>query len=719
MSRAKIILMLVLVTASLALAERVYVYEVQSDFELPEGAAPHIPGASWKFGGQALVVYVPRDIGPGIVLFTNETADVRLYDRRYFLLVIPAGIRPSPKAKAEAVLETGDGVIPLVFRGPDRGIVDIAAADLKDAEAILRQLGLEPEYRGKARLKKVDTQERSPEAGSSPFGSVGVQAARPSLGSTLDVYGGIYFRSVTVSKTGRVDIPVHGDVSACPNVPDAANVGYDARYLTLGVLIVGGTVNGELVVDVFKIDVTGCEYLGTRRYFIANKTRYWVDLVNPTNSVSELAVRLYLNVNSYTGRPRVNVSGAVLYTRTYRHGFEIGEFSAKTASASGYLVYNYVRRIVIGPYVAYDGYVANTFSSTLSLDISTDPVNGACKDLSITSYLNGAIYSRSTYKGAYNGLVCVYNVNIPGVSQAGFTFEYSYAKAFGGGLFWVLDVVYADGSTPYIRTIHLKDSDTFRYWRWAEQWKTWPDFVDSIWASPFLSSTFEIYLAPTEPSAAPGIYHGLVTVRPNAAGQTQTRVIVTISGRYIYPGLGSVVYINKAEVYMFVPLPTDGAEVNAEAYLMPGGSLTSITAPKWVEIAQRVKDAIDFILTITGFGGRAAGLLSFVVGQALQSAGDVVRVEQLSYNSLRLVYQRGWGSYVSSDTVIAPLSIPALEGRKVPTEITLTQICLDGFCTTPNLKTYVQPDTGYLKALHTTVKNWMFRGQTQHTDVYR
>jgi hypothetical protein len=147
--------------AVLAAAERVYVYEVESDFEITEDV-PHVPGISWRFGEQLLVVWVPRDVAPGIILFTNETVPVRLYDRTYFLLVVPADARPSQRAEAEALLKTPDGTYPVVFRKPDGGIIDILAHSIEDALAILKQLGLQPEYRGKAELRRIDTAKRDP-----------------------------------------------------------------------------------------------------------------------------------------------------------------------------------------------------------------------------------------------------------------------------------------------------------------------------------------------------------------------------------------------------------------------------------------------------------------------------------------------------------------------------------------------------------------------------
>jgi hypothetical protein len=100
-----------------------------------------------------LVVWVPRDVAPGIILFTNETTPIPLYDRKYFLLVVPADAQPSQRTEAEAFLKTPDGTYPVVFRKPDAGIIDILAHSIEDALAILKQMGLQPEYRGKAELR--------------------------------------------------------------------------------------------------------------------------------------------------------------------------------------------------------------------------------------------------------------------------------------------------------------------------------------------------------------------------------------------------------------------------------------------------------------------------------------------------------------------------------------------------------------------------------------
>jgi hypothetical protein len=167
-----------------AAAERVYVYEVESDFEIAEDV-PHVPGISWQFGEQLLVIWVPRDVAPGVVLFTNETAPIPLYDRTYFLLVVPADAQPSQRARAEAFLKTPDGTYPVVFRKPDAGILYTTAHSIEDALTTLKQIGLQPEYRGKAELRRIDTAKRDPDAGRETAADVTpTQVSRPSIGST-------------------------------------------------------------------------------------------------------------------------------------------------------------------------------------------------------------------------------------------------------------------------------------------------------------------------------------------------------------------------------------------------------------------------------------------------------------------------------------------------------------------------------------------------------
>jgi hypothetical protein len=697
------------VLALLAAAERVYVYEVESDVGITEDV-PHVPGISWRFGEQLLVVWVPRDIKPGVILFTGEIAPIPLYDRRYFLLVVPADAQPSQRTEAEVLLKTPDGVYPVVFRKPDAGIIDITTHSVEEALTILKQMGLQPEYRGKAELIAKGDPDAGREAAAPTL------PRRPSINSTFDVYGGLCFRETPVTKTGLVVIPVRGTQSACTNVEGAAYVGYDARSFTPGTLIKGGAVDADLIVEVYKIQRDGsCTFLGSQRFRLANNTRYWVSLINSTTSVDELAVFVMLDVRSFSGQPRVGVNASLIYIRTYRYGFEVGEFAAR--AAGGFVVRREVRRVVIGPYVAYDGYVAQTASSSLTLTIATEPVNGVCKDLRVRFTINSRSPSGTyTYHGRHLGL-CIYDVYLPNIWEPSFQTEYFYAKAFGGGLSWVLDIEYTDGTTPYVVAMFLKNADAFRYWRWAEQWKTTPGAIDAIWMYPFLSSAFELYAAPTEPIPASGIYHGLVTVRTDSVGQ-MFRAILSISGRYTYPGSDRAVYMKKAEVDIAMPLSVWGLYAVGN-YL---DDLLSSVAPRgWVREAFDVKRVVDCILMLAGIVGRVAGLLGFATGEGLKSAGDSIMVQTLDYYTARITYRKGWYTNVASDTIIIPFRTHSLYGRDTPTELEITRICLDNICTNPNLKAYVQPDTSYIyssKTVHAFLKNWMFRAQVSGVASY-
>jgi len=451
-----------------------------------------------------------------------------------------------------------------------------------------------------------------------------------------------------------------------------------------------------------------------------SRTIYTVSLVNPTTSVNQLAVVLKLNVRSYSGSPRISAFASILYTRTYRYGFEVGEFSARTAPGV-FDVWNTVRRVVIGPYVAYDGYIAQTASSSLTLRIVTQPEGGTCKDLRVRFMINGRMSSGTyTYRGQHGGSVCFYDVNLPSFWQQGFQYEYFFSKALGGGLFWVLDIEYTDYSTPYVRSIVLRDADAFRYWRWVEQWKTTPGAIDGIWRNPFLSSAVQLYAGPTEPIGGPNMNHGLVTIRTDTIERDQ-RVVLTISGRKIYTSINNKVdYIRTAEIDLRMQVSVKDIKVIGASYLMPDSQINPFTLPQWLEIALRVKDAVDLLLTLTGIGGRTVGLLLFVAGKGLESAGGSVKVQVLDEktNTARITYRRGWAD-VASDTIIVPLKIPSLSWRDTPTELEITRLCLDGYCVNPSLKAYVQPDlVHYATSIHSYLKNWMFRGQVSDVASY-
>ena len=65
----------------------------------------------------------------------------------------------------------------MVFRKPDGGIIDITAHSIEEALTILKQMGLQPEYRGKAELRTnkrdpLNADEESPAKTASAFPQV-------------------------------------------------------------------------------------------------------------------------------------------------------------------------------------------------------------------------------------------------------------------------------------------------------------------------------------------------------------------------------------------------------------------------------------------------------------------------------------------------------------------------------------------------------------------
>lgn len=710
---------------------RLFVYLVESDVPLGD-EIPHIPGARWALGEQALVVFVPKDVGLGFVLFTNETAPIPTYDRRYFILALPAGAKPA-RVRGNATLKTPDGEFPVVFRKPDGGIIEMVAKDLDEALNALRRLGFQPEFRGRARLER----EGGPRTGGASTmvttsdASIAAATPAPSPGSSLYVYGGVYFKPVSVSSSyTEYVVPVYGEssASACTNVANAAYIGYDAASLSLGVLILRGTASGVLIADVYRINADGsCTLIQSSSYTLANKTRVWVSGVNLDNSKNyQLAVRLRVYINTYSGAPTIGINGTVQYLRYYygnQRNYTLAEMAYATTTdyygqPSGYSVYNYVDRILIGPYSAFDGLVEGTFTGGIGLQLTTDAVSGGCPGLKWELWLNGVWYvAGSTAYGSYNSGTngCFYEINTGTYSLS--SYPYSYAKSFGGGLFWVLKIAYDNGATPYVRTVLARTAEVFRAWRWVEQWKDFSDIMDKIWRYPYLASVLEIYGAPADPQAGPYIYHGAVLLRVSDVWDTYQRIMLQVAGRSVS---GSYVdYIKGFEVYIRLSVPTKTSTGTVSLYkanYIVGSTVADITKPYLIDLAERILDAINFILIF--FSNKVASLLAFLAGQALKAAAGSYGVDIIDNNNIRVWWNAPWtGS--QSDSLLFAISIPMAAAdpyKNTPIEVRITNACLEQYCLSPDqgLKGYIQPTNQfiYTDLRHAEVKTWMFRGLT-------
>ncbi len=699
--------------------QKLFVYLVESDIPLGD-EVPHLPGAKWALGEQALVVFVPRDVGRGFVLFTNETVDIPAYDRKYFLLALPAGAKPA-KARGNATLKTPDGEFPVVFRKPDGGLIEVVAGSVDEAFKILRELGFQPEFRGRARLERG--------GGSRTDGASAAAAApAPSTGASLYVYGGVYFRPVRVSSSyTEYVVPVHGEsgASACRNVPDAAYIGYDAASLSLGVLIKGGSVDGVLTADVYRINADGtCTLLQSSSYTLADRARLWISGVNLDSSRgSELAVRVRVYINTYSGAPAVGINGTVQYLRYYYRNYTLAEMLYATATdyygrPSGYSVGSYIDRILIGPYAAFDGLVEGTFTGGVALQLTTDAVGGTCPGLMWELWLNGMWYvAGSTAYGSYNSGTggCFYEIDT-GTYSLG-AYPYSFAKSFGGALSWLVKIKFDNGATPYVRAVFVRTAEVFRAWRWVEQWKDFPDAMDKIWRNPYAASVLEIYGAPSDPQAGPYVYHGLVLLRVNDIYDTYQRIMLQVEGRSVSGGY--VDYIKGFEVYMRLSIPTKTSSGSASLYkanYIKGTSIADVTKPWLIDAAQRVLDAINFILIFVP--SKLASLLAFLAGQALQTASGSYNLDIIDSNNVRVWWTAPWtGS--ESDSLLFAISLPTAAAdpyASMPIEVKITKACLEQYCISPDrgLKGYIQPTNPFIYSAlrHAEVKTWMFRGLT-------
>jgi len=327
----------------LAYGGEVYVFKVW----LPQpysGFGIYVPGAKWELGEAAWLFMAPVERGEAVYALTGNITEVKLYDARAVYIAIPA-TKPARVAKADAWLETAVGRYPVRI-GEPQGIALTLVDSEEEVYKVLREAGHSPKYMGEATL--VEAEGRLPEP-------LRPEPLAPSTGSTYRAYGGVYFVPAKVS-VGTTTIKPHAQsgLQVCSNVPDAAFVGYDAEEMTLGVYILGGSVTGKLVVEVYAmggIDVPApCTRLGPPLEFgLVNKTYYRVPYVNATaSSAKPLAVRVYVRADSVSGSPRVSVNASVAYSRTYRYGFEMSEYMTYT-TGEAVTINQYVSRVSVWP----------------------------------------------------------------------------------------------------------------------------------------------------------------------------------------------------------------------------------------------------------------------------------------------------------------------------------------------------------------------------------
>ncbi|WP_226951959.1 hypothetical protein [Pyrobaculum calidifontis] len=709
--------LIVILLAWLALAKGigVVIYEVEISGELAEdiyGRGVEVVGV-----GPLPLFVAPAGEDYAVFAFTGNVTRVKFFNMSRAYVVVPRG--PPPETPGDFYLETPQGRYPLRFRsgGPVLAIVD----SLESLEKVLAEMGYVPQRGGRARLVGGSQQGRQPEPLPEPLAA--------SVGSTVYPLGGVYFRNVN-AKVGVVEVQPHGDIQVCSNVRNVAYVGLDVNQLLLGYVAVNGTVQGNIVVQIYKVNSDGtCSKIGEEKYplYAVRSMYYTVAGVNPTSSQNtQIGVKVILNITSVSGSPVVKVQGMAEYIRTVHHGFEVSDYSVEVAwgdfagSRSPIYVGARVSSILLGPYMMPDG-VLQDGTRSLSVVIEADPVNGACQTLYWRLYINGYSYEYGSSTGVQLSGTCRYSVQISG----GFPLlAVRHAKTLTEDLMYQLRISYNDGSAPFVRYYWLNPHTPLRGSRWAEVWKSTPNSqgkIPEIWQEPHLLTQLQLL----------GMYggwggsdatsklrvHGLVSIFADSLSRGPA-IVMYVTGRVLQPS-GATSPVGYWEVRLRFPIPVStGAPIYA-AYV--GDSrFEELSPPQWVWIAKMLKKAVDFLvgaLQLDRFKTLIHSVFSYAVGQLLESAGPRADAANVDPYTLKLYYNAGWANDKPWDTVL----YWALFNSDKFTTFTVTYVKVYPIEATPNINLNLRPSNAeryYPEVDHSFVKLWAFKRLTGAEAIY-
>jgi len=715
--RGSLIIPLVLLLAWLALAKGVdvVIYEVEISGKLAEdiyGRGVEVVGL-----GPLPLFVAPAGEDDAVFAFTGNVTRVKFFNMSRAYVVVPRG--PPPKTPGDAYLETPQGRYPLRLRngGPVLAVVD----SLESLEKVIAEMGYVPQRGGKAKLVGGSQQGRQPEPLPEPLAA--------SVGSTVYPLGGVYFRNVN-AKVGVVEAQPHGDLQVCSNVRNVAYVGFDVNQLLLGYVAVNGTVQGNIIVQIYKVYSDGtCSKIGEEKYplYAVRSMYYSVAGVNPTSSRNtQIGVKVILNITSVSGSPVVKVQGMAEYIRTVHHSFEISDYSVEVAwsdfagSRNPMYVGAKVSSILLGPYVVPDG-VLQDGTSSISVVIETDPVNGVCQKLYWRLYINGYSYEYGSSTGVMLSGTCRYSIQISG----GFPLlAVRYSKTLAEGLMYQLKISYNDGSPPFVRYYWLNPHTPLRGSRWAEVWKSTPNSqgkIPEIWQKPHLLTQLQLLgmYGGWGGSDATGKLrvHGLVSIFADSLSRGPA-IVMYVTGRVLQPS-GATSPVGYWEVRLRFPIPVStGAPIYA-AYV-GYSKFEELSPPQWVWIAKMLKDAVDFLvgaLQLDRFKTLIHSVFSYAVGQLLESAGPHAGAANVDPYTLKLYYNAGWANDKPRDTVL----YWALFNSDKFTTFTITYVKIYPIEATPNINLNLRPSNAeryYPEVDYSFVKLWAFRGLTGAEAIY-
>ncbi len=725
-----LILIVVLFVAAGGAAKEVFVFEV--DLEKPLGNdVIHIPGLRWEFGDQAWIFLLPVEEGEAVYAVTGNVTTIKVYDARRIYVVMPA--QPPPRGRAAAHwLETQVGRYPVELARPRGGVAETWAGSVDEMFQILREMGYEPRYMGKARLTKAETQDRNPEAAAADLHTPATTGA-PTMGTTYVVYGGVYFRSLRIGSLGTQAVPpviqssLDGklcyDAVTGASIPGATYVGYDATEMYIGTYVIGGQVSGKLIVETYTVESLNynpekgypCRLVGRLEFNLVNKTRYFVRHVNRTISSNKpLVIRVLVSTASISGAPRVSVNASVTYVRTYRYGFEMSEYMSYVAGEA-VTVNQYVSRILLGPYVIPEGIAGGTHRAVVRL--VTDTVSGGCPPLYVDWLVNNVLL-RSTYVyGSLQGAACLYNIDLSAPVDP---YTVSWTKSFAGGFFYILRIRYSGSfALPYVYSITAMSHEALRGWRWAEVWRTAPGGIDIVWQCPFTATEIQLlatrYPPQSSSTLAPlALVHGIFSFRNDGTSATGPLFVVGVAG---VRSDGAVRYpIRTFEVHLRFSRNI-GTALSQKSYYSVSGTLEEVREPWWLYYARLTKSIVDFAVAFLDIGRLAAILyagISFAVDRALDVAYTMPSVSSVDGYTVRISWTRGWADNKQNDKVYVGVFVhdQSKFGYEYPTAVTVTYLNLEYVSYAPSLTWYLHPTNGEAYSLRTqpTLKSWMHGG---------
>ncbi|MEM1568907.1 MAG: hypothetical protein QXI84_10530 [Thermofilaceae archaeon] len=708
-------LLAALTAASLASAVGVYVFEVELGSAL-QGMALHIPGLRWEFGEQALIFYVPVDQGEALYAFTGDFTSVRLYDFRRAYVAVPAS-RPPVVDNADFYLETAVGRYPVRLHPPRGGLAEIIVHSAEEVEDVLKQLGYEPQFKGRARLVRAahgpdrppKDAGRTPEAGGADAGAV--QLAEPRVGTTVTALGGVYFRPAQLQLGSWAIVQPHKshNIEVCSNAPGAMYVGYNASSMYLGVYVLGGKATGRIRVETYRVlpDMS-CLLLGVVETALVNRSRVYVRHVNLTASRDyELAVRVLARADSVSGSPRLGVNGSVWYHRTYLYGFEVGQY-ASYSTGEPVTVNQYVSRLLLGPYYMPDGLFNG--DHRVAVRIATSPVGGTCPRLYADWYINGIWATTfSARLASSNSASCVYELygQIPL-----YAYGAEFAKSFSGAFYYTLKLWYEGTLTlPYVQNVVVLPHKAVRGWRWGEVWRgVRSNKAPHIWANVYTISTLQyVSSSPQQDSAtrALALVHGMLLLRAERAGSPGV-VSFLVGGRKDGRPFTSF------EVEMKFSTRVNGAFLESY-YAYPAG-IEEIKEPWWIQLARAIAVDLAALLDLGGkLGEYLYSGLSFAVYRALDAAVTKPSITYLDDYTVRVSWNKGWADSTPADKLYVRLRFYQPYITTSVSSVTIRNFRVEYVSYSPYITAYLHPTASssydqFNPGQYAYVKIWTFDG---------